>query len=245
MSRRVEFDVVTIFPELIEAWAEVGMVGIARSQGLVTVQAVNPREFTTDRHRSVDDRPYGGGPGMVMTCDPLFRAVESLGLEPARRAPDETLLVMTPQGEPFTQQTARELSGLGRIGIVCGRYEGIDERVIEGLGAREISIGDYVLSGGEIAAMVVAEATARLIPGVLGDPESLVDESFEDGTLDYPQYTRPEVYREMPVPEVLLSGHHEKIRQWRDEQARKRTARRRRDLLEDPPGSDGTRHDNG
>ena len=168
---------------------------------------------------------------MVMTCDPLFRAVESLGLEPARRGPDEALLVMTPQGEPFTQQTARELSGLERIGIVCGRYEGIDERVIEGLEAREISIGDYVLSGGEIAAMVVAEATARLIPGVLGDPESLVDESFEDGTLDYPQYTRPEVYRDMPVPEVLLSGHHARVKAWREARALKRTRERRPDLL--------------
>ena len=201
----LDIDVITIFPELIETWASVGMVGIAVDSRIVKIRIVNPRDFTTDRHRSIDDRPYGGGPGMVMMCGPLFEAVESIGLEPDKRNDDEQLILLTPAGEPFNQAMARELAGVKRIGFICGRYEGIDERVVEGLKPREVSIGDYVLSGGELAAKVIAEAVVRLLPGVLGEPESLVNESFEGGLLDYPQYTRPEEFRGMSLNGSLSS----------------------------------------
>ena len=206
---------------------------IAREKGLVQFHLHNIRNWTTDKHRSVDDRPYGGGPGMVMKPGPVFRAVEEAvgGDEEAEK------ILLTPQGELFTQEMASELVAKKRLIFICGRYEGFDERIRLGLGLREISLGDFILAGGEIAAMAIIEAVVRLIPGVLGDEDSAKFESFscrtgETGLLDYPQYTRPRVFRGMQVPEVLLSGNHEKIRKWREKEALKKTRARRKDLLD-------------
>jgi len=206
---------------------------IAREKGLVQFHLHNIRNWTTDKHRSVDDRPYGGGPGMVMKPGPVFRAVEEAvgGDEEAEK------ILLTPQGELFTQEMASELVAKKRLIFICGRYEGFDERIRLGLGLREISLGDFILAGGEIAAMAIIEAVVRLIPGVLGDEDSAKFESFscrtdETGLLDYPQYTRPQVFRGMQVPEVLLSGNHEKIRKWREKEALKKTRARRKDLLD-------------
>jgi len=196
---------------------------------LVNIVCTNIRDFATDRHRSVDDRPFGGGPGMVMMCPPLFDAVEKI--ERDDPTPAERLL-LSPQGEPLTQDMARELSGLPRLLVICGHYEGFDERIRLGLRPREISIGDYVLSGGEAGALVLVDAVVRLLPGALGDEESVEHESFSEGLLEYPHYTRPREFRDMAVPEVLLSGDHARIEQWRQEQARQRTQERRPDLWE-------------
>lgn len=231
--RRLDVDVITLFPEPVEAWRRTSLIDIAVRMGATRIRCINPRDFTSDRHRTVDDRPYGGGPGMVMQCGPLFDAVESIGLGPAERGEDELLILLTPAGATFNQRMARRFGGLRRIGLICGRYEGIDERVVEGLRPLELSIGDYVLNGGEVAAMAVAESVIRLLPDVLGKAQSHEAESFEAGLLDYPQYTRPEDYRGMRVPEVLLSGDHEAIRAWRHERALQRTRQRRRDLLDE------------
>jgi tRNA (guanine37-N1)-methyltransferase len=218
----MKFTVVTILPELIEPALAAGVVGRAREAGVITVDTVNPRDFTSDRHRTVDDNPYGGGPGMVMKPEPLLAAIAKAG--EGRR------ILLSPGGAPLTQARVRELAQLPHLVLVCGRYEGIDERVVE-LGIdEELSIGDYVLSGGELGALVVIDAVSRLVPGVLGEPASADDESFSAGLLEYPQYTRPPVLDGRAVPEILTSGNHAAIAAWRREQAMRRTAARRADL---------------
>ena len=225
----MQIDIVTLFPGMFEGVLRESMVRIAQEKGLVRLACHNLRDYTLDKHRKVDAPPYGGGAGMVLQAEPVFRAVEDLR---TRGRGDATLVLLTPQGEVLDQRIARELSRSPGLILLCGHYEGFDERVIEGLRPREISIGDYILSGGEIPAMVVLDAVVRLVPGVLGDPASAEEESFSAGVLEYPHYTRPRAYRGMEVPGVLLSGNHAAIRQWREGQARARTQARRKDLLE-------------
>ena len=229
----VRFDIITIFPGMFSSVVGESILGRAVKSGLVEIQRVDLRDFTEDRHRSVDDRPYGGGPGMVFKPEPVFDAVESV-LGEVGSAADAGVrkIILTPQGRRLDQSLLRELSGESRIVLLCGHYEGFDERIIEGLDFEEVSIGDYVLSGGELPAMVLIDGVVRLLPGALGHPESSEEESFENGILEYPQYTRPSEYRGMKVPEVLLSGNHAEIEQWRRQQALERTRDRRGDLLE-------------
>lgn len=221
---------VSLFPEMFEAVSRYGITGRAVTEGLVTLSHVNPRDFTDDVHRTVDDRPYGGGPGMVMKVEPLAEAIDA-----ARQAAGESARVvyLSPQGEPFGHDRAVELAGAEALVLVAGRYEGVDERVIEAKVDLELSIGDYVLSGGELPAMVVIDAVTRQLPGALGHEASAVEDSFVDGLLDCPHYTRPEVYEGVAVPPVLLSGDHERIRRWRLQQALGRTYLRRPELLRD------------
>ena len=221
-------DIITIFPAMVEAALAEGVVGRARAKGLVDVRARDLRDYTDDRHRIVDDVPYGGGPGMVMKPEPLFRAVEAITGE--RGAPSAVIL-MTPQGRLFDHAEAERLSHLERIIVICGRYEGVDERVAQALVTDEISIGDYVLTGGELPALVVVDAVVRLQPGVVGDAASVDADSFVRGTLDHPHYTRPAVFRGMAVPDVLVSGHHAEIERWRRRERVRRTLERRPDLL--------------
>ena len=216
----MRFDVVTIFPDLFEPVLRYGVVGRAIEAGLVRLQAHDLRAFTHDRHRQVDDVPFGGGAGMVLKPEPVFEAVERLSLE----NPGPVVL-LEPWGERLTQSLAEELAREPGLIIVCGRYEGVDDRVRQGLADREISIGDYVLSGGEIPALVLIDAVARLVPGVVGDPESLHQDTFTGEGGGYPQYTRPADFRGMKVPEVLLSGNHAKIRDWRRQEVRRRLSR--------------------
>ena len=220
----LKLDFITLFPEVFSPFDH-SIVKRARDKGLVEVNVVNLRDYTTDKHRTVDDRPYGGGPGMVMRPEPLFEAVESL------RTPESKVLLMAPQGEVLKQETAGELKDESHLIFICGHYEGIDDRVRQALVDREISIGDFVLSNGNLAAMIVADAVIRLLPGALGHEMSAETESFSDGLLEYPQYTRPEVFRGMEVPEVLLSGNHEKIETWRKEKSLSLTRKKRPDLL--------------
>lgn len=224
----MRIDIVTLFPELFHPCLSTSIVGRAVESGLASIACTNPRDFTQDRHRTVDDRPFGGGPGMVLMCQPVFDALEHLD-----RQHDGTpvRILLTPQGEKLNQSIVTELSRAPWLVVICGHYEGFDERIRVGAKVREISIGDYVLSGGEPAAMVLMDAVVRLIPGALGHEGSNVDESFSRGTLEYPQYTRPRDFRGMTVPEVLLSGDHAKIDAWRKEEALKRTRDRRPDLL--------------
>ncbi len=221
---------VSLFPEMFEAVSRYGITGRAVTEGLVTLSHVNPRDFTDDVHRTVDDRPYGGGPGMVMKVEPLAQAIDA-----ARQAAGASARVgyLSPQGEPFGHDRPVELAGAEALVLVAGRYEGVDERVIEAKVDLELSIGDYVLSGGELPAMVVIDAVTRQLPGALGHEASAVEDSFVDGLLDCPHYTRPEVYEGVAVPPVLLSGDHERIRRWRLQQALGRTYLRRRELLRD------------
>ena len=223
----MRIDVLTIFPAIFETPLRESLLGKAIAEGLVDVRVHDIRDHTDDRHRQVDDEPFGGGPGMVMMAEPLFRAVESLGDEPRRT------ILLSPAGRPLDQSLVKELAREPRLLLICGRYEGVDERVTEGLPAEEVSIGDYVLSGGELPALVVIEAVTRLIPGVVGKRESLAAESFEEGLLDHPQYTRPQDFRGMQVPETLVSGDHRKIEEWRRRAAEEKTRRNRPDLL--PP----------
>jgi tRNA (guanine37-N1)-methyltransferase len=221
------FDVITIFPSMFEGPMSASVIGIARERGLLEVRTHDLREWTHDRHRTTDDEPYGGGPGMVMKPDPIFEAldaVQSLEDEPGY------VIFLTPSGAPFSQKLAVDLASMERLVLVCGRYEGIDERAVTRADL-ELSIGDYVLTGGELPAMVVIDAVSRHVPGVLGDDESSVDESFAEGMLEYPQYTRPRELRGIAVPEVLLGGDHARIAQWRREQALRKTARVRPELL--------------
>ncbi|HEY5565820.1 MAG TPA: tRNA (guanosine(37)-N1)-methyltransferase TrmD [Gammaproteobacteria bacterium] len=221
--------VVSLFPELVEPVAKVGVVGRARERGLIELLHASPRDYTTDRHRTVDDRPYGGGPGMVLRYEPMRDAILHL----KRRLPvDSMVLVLSAQGRRFDQALARELARVAGMLLVAGRYEGIDERIVAGVGAEEIALGDYVLSGGELAAAVVIDAVVRLLPGVLGDAASSIEDSYMDGLLDSPQYTRPEHVDGLSVPEVLLRGDHEAVRRWRLKQALGRTWLRRPQLLE-------------
>jgi tRNA (guanine37-N1)-methyltransferase len=224
----MKFDIVTIFPEMVAAALREGVLGRAIARGVVDARVVDLREHAPDRHRVVDDVPYGGGPGMVLKAEPLFAAVDAIRRE--RGAPGAVVLT-SPQGRHLTHAEARRLSGAGHIVIICGRYEGVDERVREHLATDELSIGDYVLTGGELAALVIVDAVARLVPGVVGDDASVHEDSFVRGLLDFPHYTRPAEFRGWRVPEVLLSGHHGEIARWRREAAVERTLERRPDLL--------------
>lgn len=230
----MQFDIVTIFPRMIEGALAEGILGRAIAQGLLRVGVTDLRDYTDDRHRSVDDVPYGGGPGMVLKPEPLFRAVEAVIAQRAQRAPRaeaRSIVLVSPQGPRFTQAEASRLAALDHVVILCGRYEGVDDRVREFLATEELSVGDYVLSGGELPALVIVDAVARLIPGVVGDEGSVEAESFERGLLDFPQYTRPASFRGLNVPDVLVSGHHAEIRRWRKRQAVERTVARRPELL--------------
>jgi tRNA (guanine37-N1)-methyltransferase len=223
----VRIDVVTIFPEILEGPLRASLLGKAIDAGVVDVRVHDLRDFATGRHRQVDDEAYGGGPGMVMRPEPLFAAVESLGPDRGR------VILLSPAGRRLDQALVRALAGEPRLVLIAGRYEGVDERVVEGLPAEEISIGDYVLSGGELPALVLIEAVARLVPGVIGREASHERDSFgEDGLLDHPHYTRPAEFRGMRVPDVLLSGNHAEIERWRRETALEKTRKNRPDLLE-------------
>jgi tRNA (guanine37-N1)-methyltransferase len=232
----MRFDIITIFPDFFREVFDYGIIRRARAAGLVDIRAHDLRGWTSDKHRIVDDRPFGGGDGMVLKPEPIFAAVENLtGASERERYDEKTRVVLlSPQGHRLTQKVASELALAEQVVLICGRYEGVDERVAEALATDEISIGDYVLSGGEPAAVVVVDAIVRLIPGALGNETSAVNESFgEEGLLDYPHYTRPVEFRGMSVPEVLLSGHHAQIERWRREQALKKTGRNRPDLLKE------------
>lgn len=226
----MRIDVLTLFPEAIEPFFGTSILGRAQAAGIVRIHCTNIRDFGQGERRSVDDRPFGGGPGMVLMCGPLFDAVEHAERQDPAPA---TRILLSPQGTPFTQGIAHELAALPRLLLICGHYEGFDERIREGLAPREISVGDYVLSGGEAAAMVVVDAVVRLLPGALGDETSNRSESFTDGLLEYPQYTRPRAFRDMAVPEVLLSGDHARIEAWRRAESLRRTRERRPDLTDD------------
>lgn len=233
------FDIVTIFPAMIEGPLAAGILGRAIARGVLDVKVRDLRDFTTDRHRVVDDVPYGGGPGMVLKPDPVFRALDAIEAE---RGSPLTVILTSPQGRRFTQAEAQRLSAVGHVVMLCGRYEGFDDRVRE-RATEELSIGDYVLTGGELPALVVLDAVARFVPGVVGDEQSVAEDSFSRGLLDFPQFTRPaEVNtsgasgssgRSLHVPEVLLSGNHADIRRWRRREALRRTLERRPDLLAD------------
>ncbi len=223
----MRIDVLTLFPEMFEGPLRASLLGKAQEEGLLEVALTNIRDFATDRHRTVDDAPYGGGPGMVMRCEPMFAAVESL----RDRNSLERVILMTPRGRRLTQDVARELAQAPDMVLVCGRYEGLDERISQSLMTDEISIGDYVLSGGELPALVVIEAVSRMLPGVVGDWESVETDSFYDGILGPPQYTRPPEFRGMNVPDVLRNGNHALIERWRRKEALRITRERRPDLL--------------
>jgi len=223
----MRIDVLTLFPELFEAHSQASLLGKAVEKGILNIGLTNPREFTADVHRSVDDAPYGGGPGMVMQCEPLFEAVESLREHNSL----ERVILLSPRGRLLTQDVVGELARLDDMVLICGRYEGVDERVSQGLCTDEISIGDYVLSGGELPAMVLIEAVSRMLPGVVGDFESVSSDSFYDGMLGAPQYTRPPEYGGMAVPEVLTSGNHAAIERYRRKEALRVTRDRRPELL--------------
>lgn len=222
MPLRIDF--VTIFPRMFDAFLAEGVIARGVKHGLLDIRVWDLRDYTTDKHRSTDDEAYGGGPGMVMLGEPVFRAVEAVG--------GGHLVMTTPQGRRFDQKVALELRDRGHVVFLCGRYEGFDHRVHEALEPDEISIGDFVVSGGEVPAMLMADAAGRLVEGVVGNTGSVEEDSFFKGLLDYPHYTRPEVLRGMRIPEILLSGHHENIRKWRKEQSLKATLERRPDLLE-------------
>ena len=221
----MKIDVLTLFPAMFAGPLDESIIRRARDNGLLDVRIHNLRDYAHDRHKTVDDRPFGGGPGMLLKPEPIFEAVEALKREKTR------VILLCPAGRPFNQAVARELALLDDLLLVTGHYEGFDERIRERLADDELSIGDYVLTNGALPAMVIVDAVARLLPGVLGDDESSKDESFSQGLLEYPQYTRPSEFRDMKVPEVLLSGNHAEIARWRSEHARLRTQERRPDLL--------------
>ena len=231
----MQFEVFTLLPEVFPPYLESSILLRARQRGLVSVNVHNIRDYTHDRHHVTDDTPYGGGGGMVMKPEPVFEAVESvLGLDTHRPGPgpDCPVIMLTPQGRVFTQSIADELSRFEKIALICGRYEGIDERIRKHLVTDELSIGDYVLTGGELPALIVIDAVSRLIPGVLGDPDGAIDDSHASGLLEYPHYTRPPEFRGWKVPEVLLSGDHGKVAKWRREQSLLRTLAKRPDMLQ-------------
>ena len=230
----MQFEVFTLLPDVFPPYLESSILQRARQRGLVSVNVHNIRDYTHDRHHVTDDTPYGGGGGMIMKSEPVFEAVESvLGLDAHRTQPQPVPVIMlTPQGRVFTQSVANELSQYERVALLCGRYEGLDERIREHLVTDEISIGDYVLTGGELPALILIDAVTRLIPGALGDPDGAADDSHATGLLEYPHYTRPPDFRGWKVPEILLSGDHAKVDQWRREQSLLRTLARRPDLLD-------------
>lgn len=226
----MRIDIITLFPEMFESPLSCSIIKRAQQAGVVDIVLTNIRDFTTDKYKKVDDKPYGGGPGMVMMPKPVFDCfeyVQKLSPEKGR------VILLTPQGQKFNQAKAAELSKENRLILIAGRYEGFDERIRIGLGAEQISVGDFVLSGGELAAMIIVDAVVRLLTGALGDEDSAKDDSFSAGLLEYPQYTRPEVFRGIKVPDILLSGDHAKIAQWRRQQALERTKKSRPDLLKD------------
>jgi tRNA (guanine37-N1)-methyltransferase len=247
----MKVDIVTIFPEFFRGPLDYGILRRAREIGLVDLNVHDLRQFAHDRHRTVDDRPFGGGEGMVLKPEPIFECVEKLGMLPRRErltgASHESVILLSAQGRKLNQRLAQELAGLGRMVLICGRYEGVDERISEFLADREVSVGDYVLSGGELAAAVIVDVVTRLIPGAVGNEASTLQESFtrqaavetdgptstcaSGGLLDYPHYTRPAEFRDMAVPEVLVNGNHEEIRRWRRRTALEKTRRNRPDLL--------------
>jgi tRNA (guanine37-N1)-methyltransferase len=235
----VRIDIFCLFPEMFTSPFNQSIIKRAKERGLVDIVVHNIRDYTHDKHHTADDYPYGGGAGMVLKPEPIFEAIEAVGQQINRG--EIPIILLTPQGRLFSQQIAQELAHHSRLMLICGHYEGIDERVHEHLATDEISIGDYVLSGGELAAMVMVDAIVRLIPGVLGSQASLNSDSHTDGLLEYPQYTRPEIYRGWPVPSVLLSGNHQEIARWRRREAISRTAKRRPDLLEKANLSDEER----
>lgn len=223
----MKFHILTLFPEMFSGVLSLGVTGRAVESGILDVSLYNIRDYARDRHRTVDDTPYGGGAGMVMKVEPLASCIEAA----QEAAPGARLLIASPGGIPFDQKMAAELAAAGEVILLCGRYEGIDERVKELFSATEFSIGDYVITGGEIAAMVVVDSVARLVPGVLGSDESAGDESFSEGLLEYPQYTRPQEFRGLKVPDVLMSGNHAEIRKWRSQKSLEKTRSVRPDLL--------------
>ena len=229
MSSRIRFDVLTLFPDIFSGYLEQSLLKLAIARGLVDVRLWDFRDWATDRHRSVDDKPFGGGPGMLLSCQPIFDAVEAVqsdGPEPGR------LVMLSPQGKPLTHKLVEDIASTPRLLLLCGRYEGFDERIRAGLNPLEISVGDFVTNGGEVPAMLVIDSAIRLVPGVLGEETSHQYDSFaESGLLEHPQYTRPREFRGMGVPDVLLSGNHEEISRWRHEQSVLRTSERRPDLL--------------
>ena len=223
-----QFFVLTLFPEMIQQTLSHSIMGRAQKEGHISVEAINIRDYTLNKQKHVDDYPYGGGAGMVMQAQPIYDAYQSI----AEKAQGARVVYMTPQGRPFTQRIAEELSQEENLVFLCGHYEGIDERIIEEIVTDEISLGDFVLTGGELAAITIIDAVSRLVPCVLGKEDSFADESFSDGLLEYPQYTRPPVFHGKEVPEILLSGHHANIAKWRREQSLIRTVKKRPDLLE-------------
>lgn len=225
--RTLRFDIVSIFPGMFESPVGDSIIQRAREEGLLDLRVHDLRDYSLNKHRKVDDTPFGGGVGMVMNVEPIARVVAAIKKE----VPETRTILLSPGGRPFDQEKAWELSRLPSLTLICGRYEGIDERVRLHFVDEEISIGDYILTGGEIPAMVLVEAISRLVPGVLGDPESIVEESFAGDLLEYPQYTRPRDYQGFKVPEILVSGDHKKIRDWQKAEALKKTARVRPDLL--------------
>jgi tRNA (guanine37-N1)-methyltransferase len=246
-AERMKIDIVTIFPSMVKGPIAEGIVGRAIERGLLDVRVHDLRDFTTDRHRVVDDVPFGGGPGMVLKAEPLFAAMDHISAARQREgeataAPESrrslgeggsAVILTSPDGERLTDAVARRLSGLEHVVVLCGRYEGVDERVRTSLATETLSIGDYVLSGGELPALVIVDAVARFVPGVVGDEQSVARDTFARGLLDYPQYTRPAEFRGMRVPPVLLSGHHAEIEKWRRREALRRTLERRPELLND------------
>ena len=244
----MKFEIVTIFPDFFRGPLDYGIVRRAREAGLIEITVHDLRAFTSDRHKTVDDRPFGGGEGMVLKAGPIFACVEAMGMPPRGERKDQAVFLLSPQGRMFTQAMARDFASLQRVALLCGRYEGVDERVAENLADGEISIGDYILSGGELGAAIVVDAVTRLLPGALGNQASAQQESFtaveklplegpdstcvSGGLLDYPHYTRPADFRGMAVPEVLMGGNHEHIRKWRRRKALEKTLRNRPDLLE-------------
>ena len=253
----MKFEIVTIFPDFFRGPLDYGIVRRAREAGLIEISIHDLRAFTSDRHKTVDDRPFGGGEGMVLKPEPIFACVESLGIGPRSERLRETVVLLSPQGRLFTQDIAQELAAMQRLVLLCGRYEGVDERVAENLADREISIGDYILSGGELGAAIIVDAVTRLIPGALGNEASAQQESFtaaqrpgaqgpdstcvSGGLLDYPHYTRPAEFRGMAVPEILVGGNHQQIRRWRRRKALEKTLRNRPDLLDRQSLSDEDR----
>ncbi|HJQ68915.1 MAG TPA: tRNA (guanosine(37)-N1)-methyltransferase TrmD [Blastocatellia bacterium] len=235
----MRFDIITIFPEMFREVFDFGIIRRAREAGLIEIVVHDLRDYTHDRHRQVDDRPFGGGAGMVMKPGPLFRAIEAVTHGDA----ETKTVLLSPQGRLFSQPVAEEFSRLQKLVLICGRYEGIDERVVERAVTDEVSIGDYVLSGGEIPAMVIVDAVTRLIPGALGCDESAKQESFAAGLLDYPHYTRPAEYRGLKTPDVLTGGNHAEIEAWRRRKAVEKTARRRPDLIRDAPLTENERRE--
>ena len=225
----IRFDILSIFPEMFASPLQFSLLKRAREKGLIDVRLFDIRQYAGDKHKMTDDAPYGGGGGMVMKVEPIERALAALD----RKGEETQVILLSPQGELFNQKMAERLSLYSRLILICGHYEGVDERVREHLTDKELSIGDYILTGGELSALVVIDAVSRLIPGVLGNSESAASDSFAMGILEYPQYTRPAVYRDWQVPEVLLSGNHAEITAWRRREALKRTWIRRPDLLED------------